>query len=66
MTPRHAWATVTAALVCAVAACGSIREGVVTDKQFYDEYTTEMPIYTYGTNGQVTGFYLEDIYTPPC
>jgi hypothetical protein len=46
--------------------CSSITEGTITDKKFYDEYTTLMPIYTYGTNGQITGMYTQEIYTPPC
>lgn len=55
-----------ATLAFVLTACSSITEGTVTDKKFYDEYTTLMPIYTYGNNGQITGFYLEEIYTPPC
>jgi len=56
---------VTVAAALAATACSSITEGVITDKKFFDEYTTLMPIYiSCGSN--CTVLTTQPIYTPPC
>jgi hypothetical protein len=55
-----------ALLVVLLASCSDIESGQIMEKKFYDEYVTLMPIYTYDAKGQISGMYLQEIYTPPC
>jgi hypothetical protein len=56
---------VVAVAALALTACSSITEGTITDKKFFDEYTTLMPVWISCGNGCTT-MVTQEIYTPPC
>ncbi len=53
------------AVLLGLSACAGIQQGTITDKKFWDEYWTEMPVWI-SCGNNCTVMVIQNIYTPPC